>query len=44
MDVVVFKRGKGMNLLRLTKYLQPVKEIEAGKRREDLADFGPAKR
>jgi serine/threonine-protein kinase RsbW len=44
MDVVEFKRAKGMNLLRLIKYLQPVKEIEAGKRREDLADFGPANR
>jgi len=44
MDVVEFKRGRGTNLLRLVKYLQPGAAIEAGKRREDLADLGPANR
>ena len=42
MDVVEFKRGRGTNLLRLVKYLQPAGAVEAGKRREDLADLGPA--
>jgi serine/threonine-protein kinase RsbW len=44
MDVVEFKRAKGKNQLRLVKYLQPAKHVDAGKRREDLADFGPANR
>jgi serine/threonine-protein kinase RsbW len=44
MDVVEFKRGRGTNLLRLVKYLQPAGTVEAGKRREDLADLGPANR
>jgi len=44
MDVVEFKRVKGKNQLRLIKYLQPGKQVETGKRREDLADFGPANR
>ncbi len=44
MDVVEFKRAKGKNQLQLIKYLQPAKQVETGKRREDLADFGPANR
>jgi serine/threonine-protein kinase RsbW len=44
MDVVEFKRGRGTNQLRLVKYLQPAGVAEAGKRREDLADLGPANR
>jgi serine/threonine-protein kinase RsbW len=44
MDVVEFKRARGTNLLRLIKYLLPVSPIEPGKRREDLADLGPANR
>jgi anti-sigma regulatory factor (Ser/Thr protein kinase) len=44
MDVVEFKRGRGTNLLRLVKYMRPGAVVEAGKRREDLADLGPAKR
>lgn len=44
MDVVEFKRGRGTNLLRLVKYLQPAGVVEAGKRREDLADLGPTNR
>jgi anti-sigma regulatory factor (Ser/Thr protein kinase) len=44
MDEVEFKRAKGKNQLRLVKYLLPAKQVEAGKRREDLADLGPANR
>jgi serine/threonine-protein kinase RsbW len=44
MDVVEFKRARGANLLRMVKYLQPAGVVEAGKRREDLADLGPANR
>jgi serine/threonine-protein kinase RsbW len=44
MDEVEFKRGRGTNVLRLVKYLQPAGAVEAGKRREDLADLGPANR
>jgi serine/threonine-protein kinase RsbW len=44
MDVVEFKRGRGTNVLRLVKYLHPAGVLEAGKRREDLADIGPANR
>jgi serine/threonine-protein kinase RsbW len=44
MDVVEFKRARGVNLLRLIKYLQPDNAVQTGKRREDLADLGPANR
>jgi serine/threonine-protein kinase RsbW len=44
MDVVQFKRSRGINVLRLVKYLPPDNAGEAGKRREDLADHGPATR
>jgi anti-sigma regulatory factor (Ser/Thr protein kinase) len=44
MDVVEFKRVKGKNQLRLMKYLQPAAQVGTGKRREDLADLGPANR
>jgi serine/threonine-protein kinase RsbW len=44
MDIVEFKRGRGTNTLRLVKYLQPATPIEAGKRREALADLGPTNR
>src|SRR5262249_62544 len=44
MDVVEFKGFRGTNLLRLIKYLQPASPVESGKRREDLADLGPANR
>jgi serine/threonine-protein kinase RsbW len=44
MDVVQFKRTRGVNLLRLIKYLQPGDAVQTGKRREDLADLGPANR
>ena len=44
MDVVEFKRTRGSNLLRLVKYLQPATPVESGKRREALADLGPANR
>ena len=44
MDAVEFKRVNGKNQLRLVKYLQSAKQVETGKRREDLADFGPANR
>lgn len=44
MDVVEFTRARGTNQLRLRKYLQPAKQMETGKRREDLADCGSANR
>jgi len=44
MDVVEFKRGRGTYVLRLVKYLQPASAVEAGKRREALADLGPTNR
>jgi serine/threonine-protein kinase RsbW len=44
MDIVEFKRGRGMNMLRLIKYLQPAAAAEAGQRREDLADLGQTNR
>jgi serine/threonine-protein kinase RsbW len=44
MDVVEFKRAHGSNLLRLIKYLQPANSLDRDKRREDLADLGPANR
>ena len=44
MDVVEFKRARGSNLLRLVKYLQPANALDREKRREDLADLGPANR
>src|SRR5262249_23409638 len=44
MDVVEFKRARGTNVLRLIKYLPPASGVTPGKRRENLADLGPANR